>query len=80
MSEETARRPSESKNRDQGGSSGEILSNFFISLDGVVESADQWRSPWFNDEMGAVVGAGMDTNNAFLMGRMVSCRWGGAHP
>ena len=35
-----------------------IKSNFFISLDGVVESPDKWHFPYFNDEMGAAVGAG----------------------
>lgn len=48
---------------------GRIISNFFIALDGVVEAPDQWHFPYFNDEMGAVVGAGMDANKAFLMGR-----------
>ena len=57
-----------------------IVSNVYISLGGVVESADQWRSPWFNDGMGAVVGAGMETNNAFSDGTHGVCRGGGAHP
>jgi hypothetical protein len=35
-----------------------IKSNFFISLDGVVESPDKWHFPYFNDEMGAVVDVG----------------------
>ena len=35
-----------------------IKSNFSISLDGVVESPDQWHFPYFDDEMGAVIGAG----------------------
>src|SRR5690606_8340024 len=34
---------------------GRIVANFFIALDGVVESPDQWHFPYFNDEMGAVV-------------------------
>ena len=32
---------------------GKIVSNFFISLDGVVESPDKWHFPYFDDEMGA---------------------------
>ena len=36
-----------------------IKSHFFISLDGVVESPDQWHFPYFDDEMGAAVGAGL---------------------
>jgi dihydrofolate reductase len=54
---------------------GKIVSNFFISLDGVVESPDQWHFPYFNDEMGAAVGAGMDRAAAFLMGRVLYEQW-----
>jgi hypothetical protein len=43
-----------------------IKSNFFISLDGVVESPDKWHFPYFDDEMGAVVGAGFATTDALL--------------
>ena len=35
-----------------------IKSNFFISLDGVVEAPDKWHFPYFDDEMGEAVGAG----------------------
>jgi hypothetical protein len=45
---------------------GRIVSNFFISLDGVVERPDQWHFPYFDDAMGEIVGAGMKTTNAFL--------------
>ncbi|WP_433291712.1 dihydrofolate reductase family protein [Pseudonocardia sp. CA-142604] len=59
---------------------GKIVSNFFIALDGVVEAPDQWHSPYFNDEMGAVVGAGMETNKAFLMGRKLYDEWAAYWP
>ncbi len=59
---------------------GKIVANFFISLDGVVESPDQWHFPWFNDEMGAVIGAGMETNKAFLMGRTMYDEWAAYWP
>ena len=29
---------------------GKIISNFFISMDGVVERPDQWHFPYFDDE------------------------------
>ena len=51
-----------------------IVSNFFISLDGVVEAPDQWHFDYFDDEMGAVIGAGMETTGAFLMGRVLYVR------
>ena len=42
---------------------GRIVSNFFISLDGVVERPDQWHFPYFDDAMGEIVGAGMSTTS-----------------
>ena len=54
---------------------GRIVSNFFISLDGVVEAPDQWHFPYFDDEMGAIVGAGMETTGAFLLGRRLYEEW-----
>lgn len=54
---------------------GRIIANFFISLDGVVESPDQWHFAYFDDEMGAVIGAGMETSAGFLMGRQLYSEW-----
>ena len=52
-----------------------IVAGLFISLDGVVEAPDQWHFPYFNDEMGAVVGTGMEEAEAFLMGRVGYQQW-----
>ena len=57
-----------------------IKSNFFVSLDGVVESPDQWHFPYFNDEMGAAVGAGFATADAMLMGRVLYEEWAAYWP
>ncbi|HMF04997.1 MAG TPA: dihydrofolate reductase family protein [Acidimicrobiia bacterium] len=54
---------------------GKIEANFFISLDGVVESPDQWHFPYFNDEMGAVIDSGVSRYAAFLMGRTLYGEW-----
>jgi dihydrofolate reductase len=54
---------------------GKIVSNFFISLDGVVEAPDQWHFPYFNDEMGQIIGSAMATTGAFLMGRTLYDQW-----
>ncbi|WP_341926512.1 dihydrofolate reductase family protein [Nocardioides psychrotolerans] len=54
---------------------GQVISNFFISLDGVVESPDQWHFDYWSDEMGGVVGAGMGTCAGFLMGRVLYDQW-----
>jgi dihydrofolate reductase len=54
---------------------GKIISNFFISMDGVVERPDQWHFPYFDDEMGEVVGAGMANTAAILMGHRLYDEW-----
>ena len=54
---------------------GRIVSNFFISLDGVVESPDKWHFPYFNDEMGNAIGKAAETTEAFLMGRVLYEEW-----
>ena len=57
-----------------------IKSNFFISLDGVVEAPDKWHFPYFDDEMGAAVGAGFATADAMLMGRVLYDEWAAFWP
>src|SRR5918995_5384718 len=54
---------------------GRIVSNFFISLDGVVESPEQWHFPYFNEEMGQAIGHGAAECDAFLMGRVLYEEW-----
>jgi dihydrofolate reductase len=57
-----------------------IKSYFFISLDGVVESPDKWHFPYFDDEMGAAVGAGFEGSDAMLMGRVLYEEWAAYWP
>ena len=57
-----------------------IIAGLFISLDGVVEAPDQWHFPYFNDEMGAAVGAGFATADAMLMGRVLYDEWAAYWP
>lgn len=59
---------------------GRIESNFFISLDGVVESPEKWHFPYFNDEMGAAIGRGTETYKGFLMGRVLYEEWSSYWP
>jgi dihydrofolate reductase len=59
---------------------GKIVSHFFISLDGVVESPDQWHFPYFNDEMGAAVGKSIESGVAILMGRVLYDEWAAYWP
>lgn len=48
---------------------GYIRAGLFISLDGVVEAPETWHFPYFDDQMGAAVGALMGGNDATLLGR-----------
>lgn len=48
---------------------GFIKSGLFISLDGVIESPEKWHFQYFDDQMGAAVGALMSESDATLIGR-----------
>ncbi|MFE2431686.1 dihydrofolate reductase family protein [Streptomyces sp. NPDC059373] len=57
-----------------------IIADLFISLDGVVEAPDQWHFPYFNDEMGAAVGATVGAADTLLLGRKTYDSFAGAWP
>ena len=57
-----------------------IIAGLFISLDGVVEAPDQWHFPYFNDEMGAAVGASLGSADTMLFGRKTYDSFAGAWP
>jgi dihydrofolate reductase len=57
-----------------------IVANLFISLDGVVESPQDWHFPYMNDEMGQAIGGGFATSDALLMGRTTYQEWVGHWP
>jgi len=42
----------------------------FISLDGVVESPDDWHFPYVNDEMFAAMASGLAQADTLLLGRV----------
>ncbi|WP_030227847.1 dihydrofolate reductase family protein [Streptomyces sp. NRRL WC-3626] len=57
-----------------------INASLFISLDGVVEAPDQWHFPYFDDEMGAAVGASLNATEVMLFGRVTYDSFAGAWP
>ncbi len=59
---------------------GRIVVTEFISLDGVVEAPHEWHFPYFDDAMGKVIEAGMETSSAFLMGRKLYDEWSSYWP
>jgi len=46
-----------------------IVAGLFVSLDGVVESPDTWVFPYFNDQVGQVIGSNMAASDTVLLGR-----------
>ena len=54
---------------------GRIVSNFFMAFDGVVEAPNEWHFPYFDDDMGRIMGEGMATTRAFLLGRRLYDEW-----
>lgn len=56
-----------------------VVSGLFISLDGVVESPDQWQFE-FDEEMGAVLATMLETNDTVLLGRVTYTEWAGYWP
>ena len=57
-----------------------LTASMFMSLDGVVEAPDQWHFPYFNDEMGNVIGAAMANSDAMMMGRVNYEEWASQWP
>ena len=57
-----------------------LVASFFISLDGVVEAPQNWHFPYFNDEMGAVIGEAIAASDAFLVGRRTYEEWAAYWP
>jgi dihydrofolate reductase len=47
-----------------------IVAGLFISLDGVIESANDWIGPWFSPEVGQAVGSMIAAQDAMLLGRV----------
>ena len=57
-----------------------ITAALFVSLDGVVEAPDEWHFPYFNDQMGAAVGAQLGSADTLLLGRITYDSFAGAWP
>jgi dihydrofolate reductase len=46
-----------------------IVAGLFVSLDGVFEAPETWHFPYFNDEMGDIIGSQMAEADTMLLGR-----------
>lgn len=47
-----------------------IVAAEFVSLDGVVESPNEWIGPYFNDEIGQLLESTMAASDTLLLGRV----------
>lgn len=47
-----------------------IVADLFVSLDGVVESPEQWTGPYFTDDIGQMIGSEMAQADTLLLGRV----------
>jgi dihydrofolate reductase len=56
-----------------------VVSGLFISLDGVVESPNLWQFA-FDQEMGAVLTATLETSDTVLLGRVTYTEWASYWP
>ncbi len=57
-----------------------VVAAEFLTLDGVVESPEQWNMPYFNDEMGQAIAEGFAASDALLMGRVLYEEWAAFWP
>jgi dihydrofolate reductase len=57
-----------------------VVASLFLSLDGVMEAPERWNFPYFNEEIGAVIGEAISTTDAFLLGRRTYEAWAAYWP
>lgn len=57
-----------------------IVAGLFTSLDGVVESPDQWQMPYMNDEIGEFITWHLVNAGALLLGRKTYQEFAGFWP
>jgi dihydrofolate reductase len=56
-----------------------VYAGLFSSIDGVVQSPDQWQ-PAFDEEMGAALSRMLEEQDAVLLGRVTFEEWAGYWP
>jgi dihydrofolate reductase len=52
-----------------------VVASELVSVDGLVESPEEWQPPYFNDEMGEAIAAAMAAADAMLLGRVTYEEW-----
>jgi dihydrofolate reductase len=46
-----------------------LVAGLFVTLDGVVEAPERWQFPYFNEEIGAILGGQLAASDALMLGR-----------
>ena len=62
--------PTPNIRRDQGAPMRKLYSSTFMSLDGVMESPDQWHFAYYSEEMGQELRSQLESAGAMLLGRV----------
>jgi hypothetical protein len=57
-----------------------VVASLFMSLDGVVESPDQWQFDVFDEALGAEISSQLENQDAFLLGRVSYEEWASYWP
>jgi dihydrofolate reductase len=57
-----------------------LYAGLFVSLDGVAEAPNRFVSPFFDEAVGAEVGAGMARTDTVLLGRKLYDEWAAYWP
>jgi dihydrofolate reductase len=57
-----------------------VTAGLFSSIDGVVESPDQWQFDSFDDDLGQFLGKVMTTTTTVLLGRVSYTEWASYWP
>lgn len=53
----------------------QLVASMFLTLDGVMESPEKWQFPYYNEEMGAAISAGLAGTDTLLMGGTLYREW-----
>lgn len=56
-----------------------LVSGMFMSLDGVVQASDDWQFSYFDEELLAGIGEGMQGTDAAVMGRVSFAGYNALH-
>jgi len=57
-----------------------IVAGLFMSLDGICDNPGMWSMPYFNEQVGEIIGSAMQGSDCMLLGRQTYEEWAGYWP